>query len=123
MSHQLWSALTCHHTPKTNTKPVANPWQASRPAFENSCCAWLLTHLALRAAKALPIASWTPDATGAIAAAVIASVVHDLITRGTIERRGTYVKPRLSRRGPRLRQMKSGETRKRIAAILWKRTA
>jgi len=32
---------------------------------------------ALHAAKAFPIAFWTPDATGAMTAAVIASGVHD----------------------------------------------
>jgi hypothetical protein len=61
-------------------KPVANPLQVSRPAYENFCCAWLLTHSARHAAKALPIAFWTPDATGAMTAAVIPSVIHDYLT-------------------------------------------
>jgi hypothetical protein len=36
-----------------------------------------LIHMLFTPAKAFPIASRTPDATGAITAAVIASVVHD----------------------------------------------
>jgi hypothetical protein len=61
-----------------NTKPVANPLQVSRPALESFCCAWLQSNRS-SAAKAFPIAFWTPDATGAMTAAVIPSVVHDLV--------------------------------------------
>jgi hypothetical protein len=61
-------------------KPAAIPRRVSRPAFENSRCAWLLTHLLFTPAKAFPIAPWTPGATGALTAAVIASVVHNLVT-------------------------------------------
>jgi hypothetical protein len=36
-----------------------------------------LNHLLFTPAKAFPIAFWTPDATGAMTAGVIAGVVHD----------------------------------------------
>jgi len=36
-----------------------------------------LDHLLFTPAKAFPIAFWTPDATGAMTAAVIPGVVHD----------------------------------------------
>jgi hypothetical protein len=64
-----------------NTKPAANPWRVSRPAFENFRCAWLLIHLLFTPAKVFPIAPWTPDAIGALTAAVIASVMHNSVTR------------------------------------------
>jgi hypothetical protein len=56
-----------------------------------------LIRLLFTPAKAFPIASQTPDATGAMTAAVIASVMHDLdLTRETIGRAANDVKPLVS---------------------------
>jgi hypothetical protein len=41
-----------------------------------------LNHPLSTPAKAFPVAFWTPDATGAMTAAVIASVVHDSVNQG-----------------------------------------
>jgi hypothetical protein len=62
-----------------NKKTGRESFSGVATGFENFCCAWLLTHLLFTPAKAFPIAFWTPDATGAMTAAVIASVVHDSI--------------------------------------------
>ena len=45
--------------------------------FLKTLAALGLNHSLSTPAKAFPIAFWTPDATGAMTAAVIASVVHD----------------------------------------------
>jgi hypothetical protein len=66
------------------TKPVANPFSGIATGFGKLCCAWLSNHLLVTPAKALPVAFWTPDATGAMTAAVIPGVVHDSINLGEL---------------------------------------
>jgi hypothetical protein len=68
-----------------NTKPAANSLAGFATGFENFCCVSLLRQILFTPAKALPIAAPIPGATGAITAAVIASVVHDFqLPGGTI---------------------------------------
>jgi hypothetical protein len=92
-------------------KPVVKPLWVSRPALKTCCCAWKLTHLLFTRAKAFPIASQTPDATGAIATAVIAGSVHELLT-GLKYKEGSRAMSSLSRPegfGAGRRSRKSGE--------------
>jgi hypothetical protein len=59
-----------------NTKPAANPISGVATGLKTFAAPGL-THPLFAPAKAFPIAFWTPDATGAMTAAVIAGVVHD----------------------------------------------
>ena len=111
--------MTGHRTPKQIQSRSRIP-VGHRDRLLKTFAASLLTRLALHAAKAFPIAFWTPDATGAMTAAVIPSVIHDSLTKVNYRKARKLCQAKVeAKTNLWSEKVKSGERHERqLAAIL-----